>query len=205
MIAIIDYNAGNMTSVKLACETLGVGTRITSETEQILAADHVIFPGVGAARSAMENLSEFGLVDAIRQAANSGKPFLGICLGTQIILEYSEENDGTDCLGLIPGNVKMFSPSSPYDKIPQMGWNSVSFKTAHPVLEGIEDSSEFYFVHSYYPAPTYSDCVLGTTDYADVDFASILGRDNIIATQFHPEKSGRVGLKLLENFCNWKI
>jgi glutamine amidotransferase len=203
MISIIDYKAGNLTSVKLACETIGLDAEITSDPAKILEADKVIFPGVGAARSAMQTLNELNLTDTIKQVAQSNVPFLGICLGTQIILEFSEENDGTDCIGLIQGNVKLFTPSSPFDKIPQMGWNSVSLKAPHPVLEGIEDSSEFYFVHSYYPAPSNPECVLGTTGYADVEFASIIGKDNVIATQFHPEKSGRVGLKLLENFANW--
>lgn len=205
MIAIIDYKAGNLTSVRLACETLGIDAEITSDPEKILSAERVIFPGVGAARSAMATLKELGLADTIKTVADRGTPFMGICLGTQIILEHSEENDGTDCLGLIPGNVKLFTPSDKLDKIPQMGWNSISIKTAHPVLDGIEDESEFYFVHSYYPAPSDPACTLGTTGYADVEFSSVIGRDNIIATQFHPEKSGRVGLKLLENFANWKI
>ena len=203
MIAIIDYRAGNLTSVRLAFESLRADARITSSREDILAADHVVFPGVGAARSAMENLGDLGLVNTITEAAGRQTPFLGICLGAQIILERSEEDDGTDLLGLIPGTVKLFNPSSPYDKIPQMGWNSVSLKVKHPVLEGIEDSSEFYFVHSYYPAPSDPSHVAGTTNYADVDFASVISRGNVVATQFHPEKSGKVGLKLLENFIGW--
>ncbi|OVE73740.1 imidazole glycerol phosphate synthase subunit HisH [bacterium B17] len=204
MIAIIDYKAGNLTSVRLACETLGIDAEITSNPDTILSAERVVFPGVGAARSAMNTLNEMGLADTIKAVAQRGTPFLGICLGTQIILEHSEENDGTDCLGLIAGNVKLFTPSDKLDKIPQMGWNSVSIKTTHPVLEGIDNESEFYFVHSYYPSPADPACTMGTTDYADVEFSSIIGRDNIIATQFHPEKSGKVGLKLIENFSNWK-
>ncbi|OVE74868.1 imidazole glycerol phosphate synthase subunit HisH [bacterium E08(2017)] len=203
MIAIIDYKAGNLTSVKLACETLGLDAEITGDSEKILSAERVIFPGVGAAKSAMATLNELGLVDTIRKVAAAGTPFLGICLGTQIILEHSEENDGVDCIGLIKGNVVKFAPDSPYDKIPQMGWNSMQIKTLHPVLEGIEDSSEFYFVHSYYPVPADEGCVIGTTGYAGVDFASVIGQGNVIATQFHPEKSGRVGLKLLESFAKW--
>ncbi len=204
MIAIIDYKAGNLTSVKLACETLGLDAEITRDPTKILAADHVIFPGVGAARSAITTLNDLGLIDTIKQVVQNGTPFLGICLGTQIVLEFSEENGGTECIGIIQGTVKLFTPSNPFDKIPQMGWNSVSLQKAHPVLEGIEESSEFYFVHSYYPAPTDPECVLGTTSYANAEFASIIGKDNVIATQFHPEKSGRVGLKLLSNFANWQ-
>jgi glutamine amidotransferase len=204
MIAIIDYKAGNLTSVKLAFQTLKTEAEITSSPDSILAADSVIFPGVGAARAAMDNLNDLGLVDTIRQVVDRGTPFMGICLGTQIILERSEEDGGTDCIGLIPGTVPLFNPSSPYDKIPQMGWNSVSTSADHPLFNDIEDNSEFYFVHSYYPAPTDEASIIGRTDYADVSFASVIGRDNIVATQFHPEKSGRVGLKLLENFTNWK-
>lgn len=205
MIAIIDYKAGNLTSVRLACETIGIDAITTSDPETILSAGRVIFPGVGAARSAMDTLQELGLADTIKTVAKRGTPFLGICLGTQIILEHSEENNGTDCLGIISGNVKMFKPSNKFDKIPQMGWNSVSIKTAHPVLKDIENESEFYFVHSYYPAPSDPAYTIATTYYADVEFSSIIGRDNIIATQFHPEKSGKAGLKLLDNFAKWEI
>ena len=151
----------------------------------------------------MGNLGELGLVEPLKQVVASGVPFLGICIGMQLLFDFSEENDGTDCLGLIQGTVKQFKPSDPRDKIPQMGWNAVTFKTAHPLLAVIEDESEFYFVHSYYPAPSDPAYVKGETDYADVTFASMAGRENLFATQFHPERSGRIGLKLLENFCTW--
>ena len=204
MIAIIDYRAGNLTSVKLAFEALEVDAEITSSPERIRSAERVVFPGVGAAGSAMTTLNELELIRPIRDVVNAGTPFLGICLGTQIIFEHSEEDGGTDCIGIIPGTVRLFQPSSPYDKIPQMGWNAVSQVGAHPVFEGIADNSEFYFVHSYYPDPSGSELVIGRTDYADVSFASVTARDNLVATQFHPEKSGRVGLKMLKNFCSWR-
>jgi len=203
MIAIVDYKAGNLTSVRLAFDSLKVDTTITDSPDDILAADRVVFPGVGAAASAMQTLHSLRLVEAIREVAERGAPFLGICLGTQIILEHSEENDGVDGIGLIPGNVTLFVPSDPFEKVPQMGWNNVVRKTCHPIFTGIEDGSEFYFVHSFYPVPSDPACVLATTDYAGVSFASVVGRRNIVATQFHPEKSGKIGLRLLRNFCSW--
>jgi glutamine amidotransferase len=203
MIAIIDYKAGNLTSVRLAFEALGVPARITQSAAEIRAADRVVFPGVGAAGSAMRNIRELGLAEVIRETVNSGKPFLGICLGTQIILESSEEDGGTGGLGVVQGSVKRFRPADPRDKVPQMGWNSVAIQRPHPVFAGIEDNSEFYFVHSYYPAPARSSDILGETGYAGVRFASAIGFRNLVATQFHPEKSGRIGLRLLDNFIRW--
>ena len=203
MIEIIDYKAGNLTSVQLALEYIGVPCEITSDPKRILSAERVIFPGVGAAAEAMKNLQELDLLEPLKTVVACRVPFLGICLGTQIIFEHSEENGGTPCIGLIPGTVKRFTPSDPACKIPQMGWNAVNFKTAHPLFEGIEDGSEFYFVHSYYPAPSDPAYILGKTAYADVRFASVVGEGNLFATQFHPERSGRIGLKLLENFSRW--
>ncbi|MBL7076609.1 MAG: imidazole glycerol phosphate synthase subunit HisH [Kiritimatiellae bacterium] len=203
MIAIIDYRAGNLTSVRLACESLGLDAQITSDPAAIRRAERVIFPGVGAAGAAMGHLNELGLVNTLRMVVDSGLPFLGICLGTQIILGHSEEDGGVDTIGLLDGNVRLFRPGDPLVKVPQIGWNSVKQKRSHPIFEGIEDESEFYFVHSYHPAPTDPDCVLGETDYAGVTFASVMGKGNLVATQFHPEKSGRIGLRLLNNFANW--
>lgn len=202
MIAIIDYNAGNLTSVKLALDYIGAECEITRDPVRISSAERVIFPGVGAAGAAMANLREFGLLSPIREAALSGRPFMGICVGSQILLQRSEEGD-VECIGLLPGTVKKFVPVKTYCKIPQMGWNTVEARRSHPLFEGIEDSSEFYFVHSYYCAPELEEHIIGETDYADVRFASAIGRSNIIATQFHPERSGRIGLKLLENFSRW--
>jgi glutamine amidotransferase len=203
VIAIIDYKAGNLTSVKLAFQALGVEAEITNDADTILAAERVVFPGVGAAGATMEYLNQTGLGETIKAKIAQGDPFLGICFGMQLLFEFSEEDGGVPCLGVIPGQVKRFNPSGPGYKIPQMGWNRVKIKNSHPLLAGIEDESEFYFVHSYYPAPSQENLIFGQTDYAEVDFASVVGRDNFLATQFHPEKSGRIGLKLLENFSQW--
>jgi imidazole glycerol-phosphate synthase subunit HisH len=203
MIAIIDYRAGNLTSVKLAFEALAIEATITDSPDVIQKAERVVFPGVGAAGAAMENLRDLGLVDTIRSVVERGTPFLGICVGMQILLDHSDEDGGVDCLGLVPGNVQLFKPSDPYDKVPQMGWNAVEQKVQHPIFDSIADGSEFYFVHSYYPAPKAATCVLGETSYADVKFASAITQGNLVATQFHPEKSGKSGLQLLKNFCNW--
>ena len=204
MIAIVDYNAGNLTSVKLALDYLGTPSEITRDPVRILAAERVIFPGVGSAGAAMQNIRALGLADVLRQVVQRGTPFLGICLGTQIIFEASEEDGGVQGLGVLAGTVKRFHPTNLADKVPQIGWNSVTFIKPHPLLEGIESGSEFYFVHSYYPAPAERICVLGETEYADIRFASVVARDNLAATQFHPEKSGRLGLQLLKNFTAWK-
>ena len=203
MIAIVDYNAGNLTSVKLALDYLGTRSEITRDPERIIAADRVIFPGVGSAGAAMQNIRTLDLADVLRQVVQRGTPFLGICLGTQIIFEASEENGGVQGLGILAGTVKRFQPTNPADKVPQIGWNSVTFIKPHPLLKGIENGSEFYFVHSYYAVPRNKDEIIGETDYAGVEFASIVARKNLIAVQFHPEKSGRLGLKLLDNFSRW--
>ena len=203
MIAIVDYKAGNLTSVKLALEYLGVPGMITRKPEEVLAADRVIFPGDGAAGSAMEHLNELALVDTLRTVVDRGTPTLGICLGTQVIFDFSEEDGGINCMGIMPGTVKRFRPSDPMCKIPQMGWNTMRFKVAHPLFNGLEDESEFYFIHSYYPAPTNAAHVVGETQYADVTFASAVGRGSLFATQFHPERSGRIGIRMLKNFTEW--
>ncbi len=203
MIAIIDYRAGNLTSVKLGLEFIGVECEITDDPKRILAAERVIFPGVGAAGAAMENLRGMGLIDTIKTVVANGTPFMGICLGTQVIFEFSEEDGGTDCIGLVPGSVKRFTPSDPMCKIPQMGWNTVNIKWPHPLFEGIDDASEFYFVHSYYPSASGESYVMGETEYGDATFASAVGKGNLFAVQFHPERSGRIGLRMLENFSRW--
>jgi len=204
MIAIIDYRAGNLTSVKLAFETLEIDATITDSPDVILDAERVVFPGVGAAGAAMGHLGELGLVDTILKVVESGTPILGICLGTQIIFDHSDEDGGVKCIGLVPGNVTRFTPSNPLDKVPQMGWNAVSQKRPHPIFDGVDDDSEFYFVHSYHPDPADDEWVIGETSYADVTFASAIAHKNLVATQFHPEKSGRVGLRLLKNFMEWQ-
>jgi imidazole glycerol-phosphate synthase subunit HisH len=203
MIAIVDYDAGNLTSVRLAFETLDIAAEVTADPARIRAADRVVFPGVGAAGSAMRTLTARGLAPVIREVVARGTPFLGICLGTQIVLDRSEEDGGTAGLGILPGTVRRFRPASPFDKIPQMGWNAVAQRRPHPLFAGLDDNSEFYFVHSYYPNPADPDLVLGTTAYAGTTFASVLGRGALAATQFHPEKSGRIGLRMLRNFAAW--
>ena len=206
MIAIIDYKAGNLTSVQRALESLGRNSVITRDPEEVAKAERVIFPGVGAAGNAMADLRAMGLDRAITDAFEKGKPVLGICLGTQIILEWSDENS-TRCLGLIRGKVRRF-PDNLSDgagvilKVPHMGWNQVEFKRPHPLFQGVEPGSEFYFVHAYYPVPDDADQILGETVHG-IRFASVLQSRNLVAVQFHPEKSGRAGLKILSNFCNW--
>ncbi|HOD72385.1 MAG TPA: imidazole glycerol phosphate synthase subunit HisH [Deltaproteobacteria bacterium] len=199
MIAIIDYRAGNLRSVERALRHLGVECRITARIDEIREAGRVIFPGVGAAGKAMETIASLGLDDIICEVARRGTPFLGICLGTQIILDESEE-DGARCLGIIEGVVRRFPDMN--EKIPHMGWNTLEKKIDHPLLEGIEPDAQFYFVHSYYPVPAHSEDAAAYTSYG-IRFASMIARGNVAAVQFHPEKSGRPGLKLLENFSRW--
>jgi imidazole glycerol-phosphate synthase subunit HisH len=205
MIAIVDYRAGNLTSVARALHYLGQTYQITDDPSVLQQASHVIFPGVGAAGEAMANLRQTGLDRQIRSLVATGKPMLGICLGTQIIFSYSEEND-TDCLGIVPGAVRLFPRSLQQDglslKIPHMGWNEVTFTKNHPVFHGIPDGSAFYFVHSYYPDPEDPAWILGSTDYG-LTFCSAVAHENLVAVQFHPEKSGKPGLIILENFCRW--
>jgi glutamine amidotransferase len=206
MIAIIDYNAGNITSVARALQNIGQKFIITNDMKKLDNASRVIFPGVGAAGEAMTYLREKKLDIWLKNYTKTGKPLLGICLGTQIILDYSEENE-TDCIGLIAGSTKRFPEKLTSDgetlKIPQMGWNSVELRRSHPLFEGVSPEAEFYFVHSYYPVPSDETVVLGTTDYG-MNFCSVLAKDNLVAMQFHPEKSGRPGLQILKNFCAWR-
>lgn len=199
MIAIIDYGAGNLRSVAKAFERLGYRTIVTHSEGDILRAQAVVLPGVGAARDTMSSLQRLGLVDPIRATVSGGKPFFGICLGLQVLLTGSEEGGWQECLGLIPGVVRRL-PCGP--KIPHMGWNQVLQEVAHPIYEGIPDGSNFYFVHSYYVAPESRSVVAGATEYA-IQFCSVVIEENLIATQFHPEKSGALGLKMYDNFCRW--
>jgi glutamine amidotransferase len=203
MLAIIDYKAGNLTSVKLAFDALGQENVITSDPAVIRAASRVVFPGVGAAGSAMRNLQALNLVGVLRETIAGGRPFLGICVGTQILFDFSEEDGGTTCLGVLPGRVALFHPSDTRDKVPHMGWNQMRIRRPHPLLAGIADDSDFYFVHSFYPQPARPEDVIGSTDYAGLTFAAMVGRANVAAVQFHAEKSGKEGLKLLENFSRW--
>jgi glutamine amidotransferase len=206
MIAIIDYKAGNLTSVARALQNIGEDFQITDDVKKLEVASHVIFPGVGAAGDAMKNLKQKKLDSWMKDWITEGKPLMGICLGTQIILDYSEEND-TKCVGLVPGSTKRFpdklTSAGRALKIPHMGWNNVKFKRSHPVFSDISKDAEFYFVHSYYPAPSSESSVLGMTDYGII-FCSVLAVKNLVAMQFHPEKSGKPGLQILRNFCNWR-
>lgn len=201
MTLILDYDAGNLGSVKRACSEVGLQAEFSAHPDALAQAERIIFPGVGAAGSAMRSLRERGLDTALKNAIAKGTPLLGICLGMQVSLDYSEEND-TPTLGLLGGRVQRFKLNQPGLKIPHMGWNEVKVQQSHPVLAGIEPGDEFYFVHGYYPMPTAPEHVLTLTEY-EGNFVSALGKNNYIGTQFHPEKSGRVGLRLFENFARW--
>ncbi|MEJ2087664.1 MAG: imidazole glycerol phosphate synthase subunit HisH [Gammaproteobacteria bacterium] len=198
---IIDYDAGNLRSVQRACVEVGLPAEISADPDRLRSAPRVIFPGVGAAGSAMRSLVREGMDQALKEVIASGKPVLGICLGLQISFDHSEEDDQRT-LGLLPGEVRRFRFDRPELKIPHMGWNEVRVVRHHPVLAGIEPGDEFYFVHSYYPDPAEQALVYALTEY-ESDFASAVGRENYFATQFHPEKSGRVGLRLLDAFARW--
>jgi glutamine amidotransferase len=200
VIIIIDYHAGNLTSVVRSLKALGVEGTVTQDPAVVAQATRVIFPGVGAAGKAMATLCELGLDQALRQSFACGIPILGICLGAQIILEASEENEAA-CLGLLPGRTQAL-PRAESLKIPHMGWNRVRFLKPHPVFKNLPEGAEYYFVHSYYPAPAQASMVLGVTDHG-LEFPSAIGWRNLVATQFHPEKSGRFGLQILENFLAW--
>jgi len=201
MIAIIDYRAGNLRSVLRAVEHLGHPAVITADAEVIRAAERVIFPGVGAAGATMQALRELGLDRLLtEEVLPGGVPMLGICIGIQILFERSEEDDA-DCLGILAGRVTRFNESSGL-KIPQIGWNRVTFRRPHPIFAGVPDGSHFYFVNSYRPAPAEPEVVYATAEYGET-FPCVVGRGNVVATQFHLEKSGEVGLRMLDNFCRW--
>lgn len=206
-IAVIDYGMGNLRSVSKALETVAEDTvvRITSDPKQILSASHVVFPGVGAIRDCVAELDRLGLDEVIREAAQT-KPFLGICLGMQALLSHSEENDGISGLDIIPGQVRRFDTQRARTerdfKVPHMGWNEVKQSREHPLWKNIEDASRFYFVHSFFVAPEQAILTAATSQYQH-DFTAALGRDNLFAVQFHPEKSQHAGLQLLKNFLNW--
>jgi glutamine amidotransferase len=203
VIAILDYNAGNLTSVQWALREVGVDSVITSDPRAVADADRLIFPGVGAAGAAMKGLKPSRLDAAVKDFIGSGRPYLGICIGCQVLLDRSEEDGGVDCLGVFQGTVRKFR-NAPGVKVPHMGWNQVRFVRRHPVLEGIPDGAEFYFVHGYYPAPEDKAQILANTEYGGTVFSSLLARGNAVACQFHAEKSGPHGLRLLQNFCGWE-
>ena len=196
-LVVIDYQSGNLRSVAKALESVGVAPQVTSDPAKIMGADAVVFPGVGSGPAAMEALRQRDLVEPLREYVASGRPFLGICLGLQLLLERTEEGDAP-CFGCIPGLVKRLPGGL---KVPHMGWNSVQIIQDHPVFEGIPQDSHFYFVHSYYAAPEDDSWVAGTTEYG-VTFCSAYAKGNLVATQFHPEKSGLLGLRFYENFVD---
>jgi glutamine amidotransferase len=209
-IAVIDYGMGNLRSVSKAVEHVagGAEVRVTDDPHFIDSADRVVFPGQGAARDCMAAIGEHHLNQAVLRAAQN-KPFLGICMGLQVLMQHSEENGGTTLLGLFPGEVRRFDGVAVGDnglplKIPHMGWSQVRQVGLHPLWRGIADESRFYFVHSYRVVPEDVSLIAATTDYG-VRFTAAIARDNLFATQFHPEKSAGAGLRLLENFVNWSI
>lgn len=204
MLAILDYGAGNQTSVRRALDHLGIPCEITADPDRVERADGVIFPGVGAAGQAMRRLKDSGLDAVLRHVVSTGRPLLGICLGCQIMVDYSEEND-TPTLGLVPGRCVRFDASltdaDATIRIPHMGWNTLSSKRKSPILAGIPDDAAFYFVHSYY-VETAPEKIIATSEYGTT-FCAVYGQDGLWAIQFHPEKSGRPGLQILTNFYDW--
>lgn len=198
MVSIIDYGAGNLMSVKKALDFIGAESEITADKDKIKNASHVILPGVGSFGDAMASMAERGLVDTVREAALSGKPFLGICLGLQLLFAESDESPAVSGLGVLDGKISLI-PKNDGLKVPHMGWNSVEIKQNSGIFKGIPNGSYFYFVHSFYLNGANADEVAGTTQYG-TEIQCAVEKDNLCATQFHPEKSGEIGLMLLKNF-----
>ncbi|MBV9326601.1 MAG: imidazole glycerol phosphate synthase subunit HisH [Chloroflexi bacterium] len=197
-IVVVDYDAGNLRSVQRALEAVGQRPRVTPDWRDVEAAEALVLPGVGSAQDCMRKLADRRLVEPLKAYAASGRPFLGVCVGLQLLYDGSEEGGGVECLGILPGTVRRF-PTDTGLKVPQIGWNSVSIRRPHPILEDIPDATYFYFVHSYYADPSEIATVIGSADYG-LEFAAIVARDNVVATQFHPEKSADLGLRLYANF-----
>lgn len=200
MIAIVDYDAGNIKSVEKALQYLSEEPVVTRDRELLLQADKVIVPGVGAFGDAMEKMHQYGLVEVIREIASKGTPLLGICLGLQLFFDSSEESAGVEGLSLLPGQIVRIPARDGY-KIPHMGWNSIKINPSSRLLKGIKQGSYVYFVHSYYLKAEREVDVAATTEYV-ADIHAAVERGNVFATQFHPEKSGEVGLKILKNFID---
>jgi glutamine amidotransferase len=199
MIAIIDYEMGNLRSVQKALERVGHAATITSDPAVLADADKIVLPGVGAFRDAIAALRARKLVEPIRAAIDGGKPFLGICLGLQLLFDESFEDGRYEGLGVVPGEVVRFKVPAEF-KVPHMGWNQVQFRRRPAIMDGIEDGAHFYFVHSYYVVPRDRGVIATETDYSS-PFCSSIWRDNLFAVQFHPEKSQAAGLRLLKNFA----
>ena len=198
-VAIVDYDAGNTLSVTRALEKVGARVDLTPDPERVLAADAVVLPGVGAFGDCMKKLRECGMDEACRETFRAGKPFLGVCVALQVVFEGSEESPGVEGLGLMPGRVVRFGGGGL--KVPHIGWNELALARDHPVLRGL-DGEAFYFVHSYYPEPEEVRDLIGETEYG-AGFCSAAGRENLVAVQFHPEKSSGAGLRLYQNFLSW--
>ena len=200
MIAIIDYDAGNLRSVEKALLSIGEDAIVTRDRDEILSADKVILPGVGAFGDAMRKLKEYGLVDTIHEAVDSGKPFLGICLGLQLLFRRSDESDGVEGLSILPGEILRI-PDAPGIKIPHIGWNSLKVKDDARLFNGLGENPYVYFVHSYYLKADDENIVAATTEYGGTLIHASVQKDNVYACQFHPEKSGSVGMQILKNFA----
>jgi glutamine amidotransferase len=196
VITVVDYDAGNLRSVVRALEHLGHRVHVSDDPYAVARAEALVLPGVGAAGDAMRALAARGLVDALRDYVRSGRPMLGVCVGLQLLFETSDEDGSTACLGLLPGRVRRLPAGL---KVPHIGWNRVRQTRAHPIFDGIPDGAYFYFVHSYAPAEVDPALVLGETEYGAI-FPSVVGSGRLVATQFHPEKSGENGLRLYDNF-----
>ena len=209
-VAVIDYGMGNLHSVAKALEKVGEGVTIhvTADASTILAADRVVLPGVGAMRDCMGELKRLELDKVVHDVVTSGKPLLGVCVGMQALMEKSAENNGVECLGVLPGQVEYFGDdlrdlkTGERLKIPHMGWNQVNQEIEHPIWQGIAQGSRFYFVHSYYVQPATPDLIAASTSYG-FPFTSAVSKDNVFAVQFHPEKSQHAGLTLYANFLQW--
>ena len=198
-VAVVDYDAGNTLSVTRALEKVGARVYLTSEPEEVLTADAVVLPGVGAFGDCVRKLKERGMDEACLETYRAGKPFLGVCIALQVFFETSEESPGVEGLGILPGKVVKFDVGGL--KVPHMGWNELDVVREHPILGGLS-GEDFYFVHSYHPKPEVDSDLLGESDYGG-RFCAAAGRENLAAVQFHPEKSSRAGLKLYENFLSW--
>ena len=198
-VAVVDYDAGNTLSVTRALEKVGARVYLTSDPEEVLTADAVVLPGVGAFGDCVRKLKERGMDEACLETYRAGKPFLGVCIALQVFFEASEESPGVEGLGILPGKVVKFDVGGL--KVPHMGWNELDVVREHPILGGLS-GEDFYFVHSYHPEPEEDSDLLGESDYGG-RFCAAAGRENLAAVQFHPEKSSRAGLKLYENFLLW--
>ncbi len=205
MIAILDYGAGNLTSVRLAFQRLGAEAQVVQRASAMPSGvTHVVFPGVGSAKSGMAGVRARGFDTLLAESVATGVPVLAICLGEQLVFDSSDEDGGVEGLGLVGGRVVKFDfPAAAHVKVPHMGWNGVAFPQAHPVLNGLSSGEAFYFVHSYYAQAAQAEDVVGQTEYAGCVFTSMVARGSLFASQCHPERSGEAGLRLLRNFVGW--